>query len=113
MSMRLLTASIAGQAVLAALALTIACSPAQAGGVRSTSCGGGWVSGSGVTIWRDGATDPHVRSIPQPLSEEEIAASRERERLWNARCRPIVRQDDYGVARYSYALRGCEFGKFE
>jgi hypothetical protein len=29
------------------------------------------------------------------------------------RCRPSVRQDRYGVPRYHYAARGCEFGVIE
>ncbi|MET0443263.1 MAG: hypothetical protein ABWY35_04815 [Pseudorhodoplanes sp.] len=42
---------------------------------------------------------------------EEVAEARERDRAWEARCRPILRQDAYGVSRYLYAAPGCEFGR--
>ena len=53
-----------------------------------------------------------IQSFKEP-SEEEIAESRERDRRWVARCRPYLRQDQYGVSRYHYAARGCEYGKYE
>lgn len=46
-------------------------------------------------------------------SPEDIAESRERERKWVERCKPVVRQDAYGVGRYVYAARGCEYGRME
>jgi hypothetical protein len=42
---------------------------------------------------------------------EEVAEAREREKAWEARCRPTLRQDAYGVSRYVYAAPGCEFGR--
>lgn len=53
-----------------------------------------------------------VQNLKEP-SEEQAAESRERERLWLARCRPALRQDVFGVSRYHYAARGCEYGKFD
>ena len=44
---------------------------------------------------------------------QEEAESAERERQWEARCRPVVKQDQYGVSRYQYAAPGCEFGRFQ
>lgn len=41
---------------------------------------------------------------------EEVAETREREKAWEARCRPTLRHDIYGVGRYVYAERGCEYG---
>jgi hypothetical protein len=32
------------------------------------------------------------------------------DRKWLARCRPILKYDHYGVARYHYSAPGCEFG---
>lgn len=47
------------------------------------------------------------------LSPEDAAENRERERKWVERCKPVVRQDAYGVSRYVYAARGCEYGRIE
>ena len=43
--------------------------------------------------------------------EVEAAEARERDKAWEARCRPILRQDAYGVNRYVYAAPGCEYGR--
>ena len=48
--------------------------------------------------------------MPQPQSAEERAAAEARDRRWVARCRPAIRQDHYGMPRYSYAAPGCEYG---
>jgi hypothetical protein len=110
-------------ATITAVALLHA-SPAQAGSVYSTSCsggfgygyGGGSISGYGlggcVEIER-GLVNPYVIGVPPPKTEKEIADAAERERLWLARCRPVIRQDHYGVRRYHYAAPGCEYGKYE
>jgi hypothetical protein len=50
-------------------------------------------------------------SRPRQRTEREIAESAERDRRWVARCRPVIRQDRYGVDRYEYAAPGCEYGK--
>jgi hypothetical protein len=107
----MLNAAIAGPALLASLTLLML-SPAQADNVRSTSCVGSRWSLSCVTSWRTGVGNPHVIEVT-PRSEEEIAESKERERQWRARCQPTLRQDQYGVSRYVYAGRGCEFGRYE
>jgi hypothetical protein len=87
--------------------------PASADGVTSTSCVGRWLWGSCVTISRRGISDPHIRHVPQPTTEAEIAASHERERVWREHCQPQVRQDYFGVARYVYAAPGCEYGRVD
>jgi hypothetical protein len=69
------------------------------GSGRGFACGGQWV-------FDDGPREP-ARRTP-----EEEAAAAERERKWTAHCRPVIKQDDYGVPRYQYAAPGCEFGKF-
>jgi len=56
------------------------------------------------------AGDPNVRAVPRPLGEEEKAQAAARERRWLAQCQPEIRRDPYGVARYIYAARGCEYG---
>ena len=129
-------------AILGASAL-LQISPAQAGSVYTDDCIGGsgfgfsydyhraggglfggsatgYGSASGSSYGQAGCvgtkrelTNPFVITIPQPHTEKEIAESAERIRLWQARCRPVVRQDQYGVRRYHYAAPGCEYGKYE
>jgi hypothetical protein len=106
MSNRSLTAVISG---LAASLTLLMPGPAQADAVESTSCVGTRWSQSCVTRWRDNVGDPHIIQVP-PLSDQEIAASKERDRLWQARCQPELRPDRYGVSRYVYSRPGCEFG---
>ena len=104
----------------AALAL-LGIASAQAGGVMTTDCvydhNGGYGHGTGarscVRIWRDGPVNPYVIQVPQPQSKEEIAQAAEHERLWRARCHPVIRQDNNGVDRYVYAAPGCEYGRYQ
>jgi Spy/CpxP family protein refolding chaperone len=51
-----------------------------------------------------------VLKLQEP-TEQDVAELRERERRWVARCRPLLRTDAYGVNRYVYAARGCEYGQ--
>ena len=112
------TAPLAGLAVLAALTLAMllapgALAPAQADGIRTSNCVGGsrfW-SMSCVSTWRRGYQNPHIINVPGPRTEQEIAESQQREKLWDAHCKPIVRHDQYGVARNTYGAPGCEFGR--
>lgn len=105
---KVLNAAIAGPAALAALTLLML-SPALADDMDSTSCVETRGSSSCVTTRRNGVVDPFVRELP-PRTEQEIAESREREQKWRTRCRPTIEHDRYGVARYTYAGPGCEFG---
>lgn len=57
--------------------------------------------------------NPFVIQIPQPHAEAEVREAENHERLWRARCKPVVKTDRYGVDRYTYAAPGCEFGKYE
>jgi hypothetical protein len=101
------------------------------GGTRSGAAGGtgsgyetGYANGSGtgsssgyfsrscIEI-RHELTNPYIIHIAPPRTAEEIADANERDRLWRTRCKPIVKQDVYGVPRYSYAAPGCDYGKFE
>ena len=66
-----------------------------------------------VRQYRYGDVGAKGTGTVRELSPEEIAESRERERKWVERCRPVVRQDAYGVGRYVYAARGCEYGRME
>jgi hypothetical protein len=104
------TLIMTGGFAAALLIAAAAAAPAQAGGIRVTSCIGGWYGGvSCITRWgRYG--NPHIRYAPSLRSAEEEALVAERERRWTAHCRPVVRYDRYGVARYQYAARGCEHG---
>ena len=91
-----------------AASLLLPAATAQADGVRATSCINSWRSMTCVTNWRKWYPEP-----PKPPTEQEIAESRERDRKWQARCQPIIQQDGFGVARYTYAAPGCEFGRVQ
>ena len=84
-------------------------SPARADGVQIGGCVGTWHAVNCATIWAP-LSDPYIRKVPQPQNAEERARAAEEDRHWVARCRPTLRVDRYGVARYQYARRGCEFG---
>jgi hypothetical protein len=74
--------------------------------------GSGYGDGSCVET-RGPLVNPYVIRVPQPQTEQETTETATRERLWQARCRPVIRQDQYGVRRYHYAAPGCEYGKYE
>ena len=74
-------------------------------------CVGSWHSVNCVA--RSGfATDPYVRIVPAPSKDEQDQAA-ERDHRWEARCRPVIVQDRYGVPRYRYSAPGCEYGVVE
>ncbi len=50
-----------------------------------------------------------IKHLGEPGTE--VAEARDREKAWESRCRPALRQDHYGVNRYVYAAPGCEFGR--
>jgi hypothetical protein len=95
---------------LSLIASAATVSPANAQAIKVGGCiGGGWIAINCVTLWTK-PIDPFVRSVPQPTTRENKVRAREHDRRWVDRCRPLIRQDRYGVARYSYAQPGCEFG---
>jgi hypothetical protein len=84
--------------------------PAHAGGTRNTTCIASGGAFSCTTQWqRTGGG----QVLPWQIDPRETAAAAERERKWRTRCRPVARQDQFGVSRYSYAAAGCEFGRTE
>ncbi len=101
-----------GACLGAAATLSVfASGPVRADGMAIGGCVGTRHSITCATRW--GAYgDPYVRPVPSQ-SEAQKALSAERERKWQSRCRPAVFQDAYGVPRYEYAARGCEFGVIE
>jgi hypothetical protein len=100
-------------AIAAAAVVHSANGPAPAGSLeRTTSCVGDYGAFSCSTIWGH-ASDPYIRTVPSPATAQEHSELAERNRKWIARCRPVIKQDGYGVARYHYAAPGCEFGVFE
>jgi hypothetical protein len=72
----------------------------------------GYGSDSCVEIRRE-LTNPYVIQVPAPANEKDVADLAARERLWQARCKPVIRQDVHGVRRYQYAAPGCDYGKYE
>lgn len=103
-----LTARIGGASLLI-MAVTTMCGAAHADGVAAGGCVGDWSSLNCVARWGD-ARDPYVRTVPQPADDAERNHAAERDRKWEARCKPTIAQDRYGVPRYQYAAPGCEFG---
>ena len=96
-----------GGVAIVASAMTL--TSVYAGGVGNMSCVGGPGSVNCVGQWGPRG-DPNVRVVPQALGNEERAQAAAREHKWLAQCQPVVRPDPYGVARYQYAARGCEYG---
>ena len=99
-------------ATVVAAALVAGSLTAFADGIAVGGCVGGRGSLNCVVRWGE-AGDPYIRLVPPPGDEEARARAAERERKWRDRCRPQIAQDGYGVARYSYAAPGCEFGVTE
>jgi hypothetical protein len=104
-------------AALALLALSTMSASAWAGpvepveGVHTFNCYGRYFGQrSCFATFRRGVFHPHVINVPALQSADDIAAAEARDRRWVARCRPQVRQDQYGMPRYNYAAPGCEFG---
>jgi hypothetical protein len=99
---------VRGGAAIVVSAVTL--TSVYAGGVGNMSCVGGRGGVNCVEQWGP-AGDPNVRAVPpKPLGDEERARAAARERRWLAQCQPEIRRDPYGVARYVYAARGCEYG---
>ena len=89
---------------------TSSLAPARADGIRNTTCLASGGAFSCTTQWhRTGGG----QFLPWQIDARETAAAAERERRRLARCRPVARQDQFGVSRYSYAAAGCEFGRTE
>jgi hypothetical protein len=101
---------VASRAAVMASMMLIGPSPARADGVFSEGCARGFACAG---FWRSGIANPHVIFVPPPRSKEEADEADERDRRWEARCHPVVRQDMHGVRRYHYAVPGCEYGKYE
>jgi hypothetical protein len=97
---------------LALLGASVIFASAYAGGIEITNCFGAFRTFSCITQW--GARyDPRLRHVPGPRDAQEEAELIARDRKWVARCRPVIRQDQYGVSRYHYAAPGCEFGRIQ
>ena len=99
---------------LALPAMLLTFEPAQAAS-GSGSCvrSGGVVSCAGQWNRQGGGGIPLIVSVPGPGTDQQQALAMERERRWTDYCRPVIKQDRYGVGRYYYAAPGCEFGRVE
>jgi hypothetical protein len=102
-------------AALSLLVLSMLSAPArsQPQGVSTFNCYGTRNMSSCVHAHRRGPLNPYVIAVPGPLSDEERQAADARDRRWAERCRPLIRQDRYGMPRYSYGAPGCEFGRLD
>ena len=108
-----LTSEITGSAAFALVSLSLAVvpSPTRAESMINDNCVGTRGLQSCVTMFRKPNPNPYIIRVPTPISEQEMADHRQRDKLWEERCKPTIRQDEFGVQRYVYAARGCEFGK--
>jgi hypothetical protein len=100
----------------ALLALSIMSAPARAengDGSQTWNCYGTRNMESCVSTFRGGRLSPHVIAVPAPGSAEALAAAEARDKRWAERCRPVVRQDRYGMPRYTYDTPGCEYGRLD
>lgn len=103
---RLCHAGLLAASLAAGLPVTAA---AQADGLFTRSCVGLWGMGNCVVQWR---VYPSRTQAPVAAAEMSPEAQ-ERDRKWLERCKPMGRQDEYGITRLRYAKPGCEFGKTE
>jgi hypothetical protein len=101
-----------GAVAVSATMLGVIMAPAAQAGSAAANCVGSGRSISCVALWgsNEGGLG-RVVHFPRKLSEEEQAASADRDRKWAARCQPALRYDDLGVVRYTYTASGCEFGR--
>jgi hypothetical protein len=99
----------AWRAALALLALSLMSAPARSEGVATFNCHGSRNTESCVVTFRRARVHTHVINVPTPL-DNELAAAEARDRRWVKRCGAVIQQDRYGMPRYSYQARGCEFG---
>jgi hypothetical protein len=89
--------------------VAIPCAQAEVLALPQTDNGYSYCQG-GLCVWGSGALPtPGVHQVPQPSSEDREAAAKH-EHEWAERCKPTIGYDAYGVARYTYAKTGCEFG---
>ena len=93
----------------AAILSVVTLTSANAGGVVNLSCVRGARSFNCAAQWAVPG-DPYVRTVPDILGGVERGQAAARDRKWFAHCRPVVERDNYGVARYQYSERGCEYG---
>jgi hypothetical protein len=102
----------AGAALALLILMSAAASPiaARAQEFESRGCVGAEQSYNCITGRWAGSGNPFIRIVPPPIDAAAQARAKERERRWVDRCRPVVVQDRYGVARYRYAKAGCGFG---
>lgn len=105
--------ALAGGMALPALFFT----SALADVTYSAGCigGGSFFTGSANCVFmeRNGPGGiARIYKVEEPRGEA-LDAALERDRKWLARCKPLIRQDAYGVGRYYYAAAGCEFGKLD
>jgi hypothetical protein len=104
-------AGLAAALGLSAALVPLASTAVRADGMAVGGCVGTHYSITCVARW-GGFSDPYIRLVPQRTEAEE-ARSAERDRKWQAHCKPVVVQDPYGVPRYEYGAPGCEFGVAE
>lgn len=100
------------RAALSLMAFGMMAAPARSEpgeGTRILNCYSTFYSDTCVETFHNGRVNPHVIHVPG-ASDEAAAA---RDSRWAERCRPVVRQDRYGMPRYLYNAPGCEYGRLD
>jgi hypothetical protein len=98
-------------AALSLLALSMMAAPARSEpgqGTRIWNCYSSFNTDTCIETFHNGRLNPHVIAVP-----ETDEAGQARDRRWFERCNPIVRQDRYGMPRYTYSAPGCEYGRLD
>ena len=106
------TAWLAALALLALSMMARRRGPA-ADGVDTMNCYGTRNMRSCVATYRSGRFNPQCDQRAGAAKPEEREAAEARDRRWVERCRPLIRQDRFGMPRYSYGAPGCEFGRLD
>lgn len=101
-----------GAVAASATMLSVFNVPVAEAGSAAANCVGSPGSITCAAIWGgDGGGLGRVIHIPIARTDEERAALTDRDRRWASYCQPSLRYDRYGVARYTYTVAGCEYGR--
>ena len=97
---------------LVALSMLAMPTRSEANGVGTINCHRSFSGGGCVFTYRRGRFNPHLIHVPRVRSDDEDVI-KARDRRWEERCTPVIRQDRYGMPRYSYGAPGCEYGRLD
>jgi hypothetical protein len=103
--------------VVAVLFSMVSIKPAHAEVLALPGSNSGWSACNryGVCQWGEGSVPggPHIITVPQPTSQADIEEQDRLVKKWKDECGVKIVRGQYGVMRYTYAKKGCEFGSPE